>query len=185
MNFRHIVFAGIAINFVSFIVGGGSYFLFGRVFELEPTSIWKWTPAMGLNIPVSWMTLFLLNIILAIIFAWVFAILYKGIPGQGVRKGLAFGFLAWLIGVLPAMTTLYLVTNIAPLALVYFTVQGLFEWLVYGAVIAAIYREYYQCPVCGFRYREKEWADKCEAWCKAHQSCNLEITTHGIAPEII
>ncbi len=139
LNIKKIILAGLAINFISFIVGGGSYFIFGWVFKLEPTSIWKWTPAMGLNIPVSWPVLFLLNIVLAIAFAWVFAILYKGIPGQGIRKGLAFGSFAWLIGILPSTVTLYLMTNIAPLALVYFTIQGLFEWLVYGAVIAAIY----------------------------------------------
>lgn len=183
MNPKRIILAGVAINFISFIVGGGSYLLFGWVFGLEPTNIWKWTPAMGFDIPVNWPTLFLLNIILAMAFAWVFALLYKGIPGQGIRKGLVFGFFAWIIGVLPATTTLYLMTNIAPLALTYFTIQGLLEWLVYGAVIAAIYREYYQCPACGFRYREKEWADKCEAWCKTHQSCNLEITAHGALPQ--
>ena len=37
----------------------------------------------------------------------------------------------------------------------------------------------YQCPECGLKYRDKEWAEKCEAWCKAHRSCNLEITAHA------
>lgn len=37
----------------------------------------------------------------------------------------------------------------------------------------------HQCPECGFHYREKEWAEKCEAWCKEHKSCNLEITAHA------
>lgn len=38
----------------------------------------------------------------------------------------------------------------------------------------------YQCPECGFLYKEKEWAEKCEAWCKEHKSCNLEITKYAI-----
>jgi len=29
-------------------------------------------------------------------------------------------------------------------------------------------------------YQEKEWAEKCEAWCKEHKSCNLKITKHAI-----
>lgn len=38
----------------------------------------------------------------------------------------------------------------------------------------------YQCEICGFRYEEREWAEKCEAWCKEHHSCNLDITSHAI-----
>jgi len=37
----------------------------------------------------------------------------------------------------------------------------------------------FQCPECGLKYRVKEWVEKCEAWCKAHHSCNLEITAHA------
>lgn len=37
----------------------------------------------------------------------------------------------------------------------------------------------YQCPECGLRYKEREWAEKCEAWCKEYKSCNLEITAHA------
>lgn len=37
-------------------------------------------------------------------------------------------------------------------------------------------KELYQCEVCGFHYERKEWAEQCEAWCKEHNSCNLEIT---------
>lgn len=38
----------------------------------------------------------------------------------------------------------------------------------------------YKCPECGFEYKEKEWADKCEAWCRENKTCNLEITKHAI-----
>lgn len=44
-------------------------------------------------------------------------------------------------------------------------------------------KELYQCKECGFQYEDKEWAEKCEAWCKEHQSCNIEITAHGMPPE--
>src|SRR3989344_6010835 len=33
------------------------------------------------------------------------------------------------------------------------------------------------------RNDEQAWAKKCEAWCKEHQSCNIEITSHGIPPK--
>lgn len=38
----------------------------------------------------------------------------------------------------------------------------------------------YQCEECKFEYKEKVWAEKCEAWCKEHKSCNIEITNHAI-----
>jgi len=37
----------------------------------------------------------------------------------------------------------------------------------------------YECPECHLKYKEKEWAEKCEAWCREHKSCNLEITAHA------
>lgn len=40
-------------------------------------------------------------------------------------------------------------------------------------------QKFYQCEECGFRYAEKEWAEKCEAWCREYHSCNLEITAHA------
>lgn len=41
-------------------------------------------------------------------------------------------------------------------------------------------KELYKCPECGLYYKEKEWAEKCEAWCKEHNSCNLDIISHAI-----
>jgi len=38
----------------------------------------------------------------------------------------------------------------------------------------------YTCEVCGLNYLEKSWVEKCEAWCKEHKSCNLEIITHAV-----
>ncbi|HEY4498306.1 MAG TPA: hypothetical protein VJA63_01605 [Candidatus Paceibacterota bacterium] len=38
----------------------------------------------------------------------------------------------------------------------------------------------YQCEECGFRYKEKELALKCEAWCRKHQGCNLEIVRYAV-----
>jgi len=38
----------------------------------------------------------------------------------------------------------------------------------------------YKCMKCGWLYREIEFAEKCEQWCKKHKSCNLEIAKHAI-----
>ena len=34
----------------------------------------------------------------------------------------------------------------------------------------------YQCKECGLHYKDKETADKCEAWCREHKTCNVKIT---------
>ncbi len=44
-------------------------------------------------------------------------------------------------------------------------------------------KQVYRCPECGLRYRSEELAKKCEAWCKEHNSCNLEISLLSIESE--
>jgi len=38
----------------------------------------------------------------------------------------------------------------------------------------------YRCSECGLGYKEKEIAEKCQAWCKEHKSCNLDIIKYAI-----
>ncbi|MEM4282755.1 MAG: hypothetical protein QW559_03550 [Candidatus Woesearchaeota archaeon] len=37
-------------------------------------------------------------------------------------------------------------------------------------------KSYWQCEACGFYYSDSSTAERCEEWCRAHNSCNLEIT---------
>jgi len=41
-------------------------------------------------------------------------------------------------------------------------------------------KKYYQCGICKFVYKDKNWADKCEEWCKKHKSCNMSITNYAV-----
>ncbi len=34
----------------------------------------------------------------------------------------------------------------------------------------------YQCPECKLHYENEQVAKQCEAYCKEHQSCNMDIT---------
>jgi hypothetical protein len=36
------------------------------------------------------------------------------------------------------------------------------------------------CEACGFKYKEEKYAQKCEEWCKEHNSCNMDITHHSV-----
>jgi len=39
------------------------------------------------------------------------------------------------------------------------------------------------CGECGMKYKEKELAEKCQAWCKENKSCNLDIIKHAVKDE--
>ena len=41
----------------------------------------------------------------------------------------------------------------------------------------------YQCPECGLHYRDAKTAAECEAFCKAHNACNLEISMKSVEHE--
>ncbi len=41
-------------------------------------------------------------------------------------------------------------------------------------------KTYFQCEECGFYYKERGWAEKCEDFCKKNNSCSLEITKHSV-----
>ena len=38
----------------------------------------------------------------------------------------------------------------------------------------------YQCEECGLKYADKEIAEKCQAWCSEHKSCNLDIIKNAV-----
>jgi hypothetical protein len=39
---------------------------------------------------------------------------------------------------------------------------------------------YFRCGECGLWYNDAATAGKCEEWCRAHKSCNIEITEHSV-----
>ena len=123
-------------------IGPLSYKLFDWIFKLEPAYIWKWTPAVPISsFSGGWIIFILIaDIILATFFAFLYAVLYNSIPGQGIKKGLVFGLLMWPLGVVIPLISMYMLINIASGAVVYFLLEGLFEWLLYGAIISLIYK---------------------------------------------
>ena len=41
-------------------------------------------------------------------------------------------------------------------------------------------KEHYYCEECKLVFEDKNWAEKCEEWCKENNSCNMQVTSHSI-----
>jgi hypothetical protein len=117
LNIKRILLAGLAVDFISFFIFPLFFSnpLFGWVFKLEPINIWKWTPQISLtSMPTDWlMFLFSVNTVLAIFIAFLYAVLFKAIPGTGIKKGLIFGLLMYPMSVLVPMFSWYVMMRVA------------------------------------------------------------------------
>ena len=38
----------------------------------------------------------------------------------------------------------------------------------------------FKCEECSLNYNDKKWDEKCEGWCKKHNTCSLDITKHAL-----
>ncbi|MDY6778879.1 MAG: hypothetical protein SVU32_09510 [Candidatus Nanohaloarchaea archaeon] len=38
----------------------------------------------------------------------------------------------------------------------------------------------FACDVCGLHYRERETAERCEAYCREHDACSTEIIKESL-----
>ena len=130
-----ILLAALAVTVFCAIVGavtcGG---VFNWVYQLEPTNVWQ--PMEGAPPMAYFLGLFLLNIIFAI----VYALLHKGLPGdKNVIKGLVYGLVIWAVGMLPGMFATYIFMTVAPTVVVYWTIMGLITYPLEGLIVALIY----------------------------------------------
>jgi len=84
---------------------------------------------------ISWAFSF----ITGLIFAGVYTVVEKGVPGKTlVKKGLIYGLLIWLVGGLSGSLAMVLLVNLPVDLIGYWTVSGLIVNLLVGVAIAKI-----------------------------------------------
>jgi hypothetical protein len=66
-------------------------------------------------------------------------VLYSGIPGKNISKGLNFAVILWLVGTVPGMAITYLSMAVPNLIIASWVFGGLINLLVMGAVLAFVY----------------------------------------------
>jgi len=137
MKIGKILIAALAVSIFGAIFAGVTCgWLFNWVYKLEPTNVWK--PMEGPPGLAFYIGSFLLNIVLAV----VYAVLNKGIPGKKkIVKGLVFGLCIWATGMLPGMFATHAFMTVATGVIIYWTLIGLVEYPLQGMIIAAIYGE--------------------------------------------
>jgi hypothetical protein len=139
MNAKKIMISGVLIWIVSSIFGFLTCgWLFNWVYQLPP-NIWR-DPATMMS-PCNLIGSNVIGIVRGILFALVFAILYKGIPGKGVNKGMLYGVLVWAVGALPGIATMPFYMTIATTVVVYWIIQSLVLSVISGAIVGALYKE--------------------------------------------
>jgi len=139
MNAKRILISGVVIWIMGTMFGILTCgWLFNWVYTLPP-NIWK-DPAVMMSAG-NMIGANLTGFIRAIIFASVYALLYKGIPGKGAKKGMTYGIIVWLIGALSGIASMPFYMTIATTVVVYWIIQALVLDLINGAIVGAIYKE--------------------------------------------
>lgn len=107
--------------------------------------------------------------------------------GFGMMGNLDWGwsgmFFGWLI-----MILFWAVIVLSIVALVKYISNGRYEnrgndKRVKDNSYDSLGKKIYVCPECGYEYKEKDWATKCQKWCSLHKSCNIDIIKHGESPK--
>lgn len=105
-----------------------------KFYELSP-EVWKF-----LDYQVSDYLLFVFAKMLAIIIlAVLFAVLYKSVPGQGLKKGFWFGVLIYLF-TLPPRIDFYFLINAPNIVNIWWAISQFIEVIIIGIGIAVIYK---------------------------------------------
>ncbi|PKL72558.1 hypothetical protein CVV26_00920 [Candidatus Kuenenbacteria bacterium HGW-Kuenenbacteria-1] len=138
ISLRKVLLAGLVVAIVSSAWGMLTCgWLFNWVYLLEPTQTWR---NVNFQDPI-FMSIYYVGIfILNFLFTWGFALLYHGIPGEKIEKGIWYGFLIWLVGILPGLFTTYMFINIAEIVIMYWIVNLLIERVIVGIIISLIYK---------------------------------------------
>lgn len=131
--FRGIM-AGIAFGIIGEIFGFLVYGVLFMQWVSEAHQVWRPMDSLQVRIGMP-----LADIFGGLMVALAFAILYKGIPGTGIKKGLIFGLILWLITRLAGEIFFYVMSPIPFMLVVAGWLHGLIQGALGGSVIAAIY----------------------------------------------
>ncbi len=139
MNIKRLTICTIILwivgNLYMFLTCAG---LFKWIYEIPPI-IWK-DPTVMMS-PAYLILGQLFGLLSAFLFVLVFAVIYKGIPGEKYIKGIIYGILIWLVGALSGIISMPIYMDIAIGVVIYWIINALIYNIITGAIIGAVYKE--------------------------------------------
>ncbi len=128
------ILAGISFGIIGEIFGWLIYGVLFIQWVNESANVWRPMddPTMRIWMPV-------VDILGGFAVAFVYAILFKGIPGTGVKKGIFFGLILWLVTRFVGELFFYVMSPIPFMIVIAGWIHGLFVAVLGGAAVAAIY----------------------------------------------
>ena len=83
---------------------------------------------------------------LALLYSALFHVLQAGIPGTGIRKGLNYGVVLFLLSSLPSMLGMWMLINLPAKFFIAGLGFGLINYLIGGAVISWAFEKFGSAP---------------------------------------
>ena len=128
------ILGGIAFGVIGEIFGWLIYAVLFVKWTIQVSQLWRPMDSTYWRIGMP-----LADILSGLLIALAYAILYKGIPGTGIKKGLIFGFILWLITRVGGELFFYAMSPIPFMLVIAGWLHGLFAGPLGGIVLAAIY----------------------------------------------
>ncbi|MDY7032143.1 MAG: hypothetical protein SVY10_09595 [Thermodesulfobacteriota bacterium] len=128
------VLGGLAFGVIGEFFGWLIYGVLFMKWSEQVSQLWRPMDSLHWRIGMP-----LTDIFYGLMVALGYAILYKGIPGTNLKKGLMFGLILWLITRLTGELFWYTMSPIPFMLVIAGWVHGILVMLLGGLVIAAIY----------------------------------------------
>lgn len=141
MKWRHIILSALVFLVVAQIVHTlGAMLTMG--YYADPANFGLWSnlmmPAEGPPGTGFFVGSLVVNLAIGLVFAGVYSMLRKGIPGKGLMKGFNYGLLLFVLVGLPYTLTTYLLLAVPAMLLIAWAVESLVIYLVCGVAFAKL-----------------------------------------------
>ncbi len=126
--------AGIIMVLSGIVVWGITQNYLNPIYE-KSAALWK---PMGSGwLEATWA----LTIAEGVLFGLVYSLLYAGIPGKYIHKGIIFGAIVWLVGTVPGMAITYLTMAVPDPIITSWLFGGLINLIIMGAALGFVYEK--------------------------------------------